>query len=116
MMRALLVLALIALSCAAPLKTSVAPFRAPENLPNRKIWGLIVAVDVIDTPEQSNRIFGTDLEAAGLLPVHLIVSNKGSEEYVVDASQVFGAAKGEYFPAYTLSQAAQLVRESSIGT
>ena len=117
MMRLLLVFAFTLISCAAPLRTSVAPFRSPETLPNNmKVWDLIVGVDVIDTPEKSNRIFGTDLATAGLLPVHLIVSNKGSEEYVVDASQVFGIAKGEYFPAYTLSQAAQLVRDSSIGT
>lgn len=112
-----LAFALILFSCAAPLKTSVAPFRLPESLPNNaKVWDLTVAVDVIDTPEESNRIFGTDLAAAGLLPMHLIVSNKGREEYAVDASQVFGAANGKYFPAYTLSQAAQLVRDSSIGT
>jgi hypothetical protein len=117
MMRLLAFLALIAFSCAAPLKTSVAPFRLPETLPNNaKVWDLVVGVDVIDTTDESNRIFGTDLKEAGILPVHLIVSNKGSEEYVVDASQVFGAAGGEYFPAYTLSQAAEVVRESSIGT
>ena len=80
MMRLLLVFAFTLISCAAPLKTSIAPFRPPENLPNRRVWDLVVAVDVIDTPEQSNRIFGTDLAAAGLLPVHLIVSNKGNEE------------------------------------
>lgn len=103
--------------CAAPLRTSVAPFRPPESLPNsKKVWNLVVAADVIDTPEKSARIFGTDLAAAGILPVHLIVSNKGSEEYEVDASQIFGVAQGEYYPAYNLTQAAQRVRESSIGT
>jgi hypothetical protein len=117
MMRLSVIFAFIFFPCAAPLKTSVAPFRPPETLPsNAKVWDLIVGVDVIDTTEKSNRIFGTDLPDAGILPVHLIVSNKGSEEYVVDASQVFGVAGGEYFPAYTLGQAAQVVRESSIGT
>jgi hypothetical protein len=70
----------------------------------------------LDTPEKSSRVFGTDLAAADILPVHLIVSNKGSQEYEVDASQIFGIAAGEYYPAFNLSQAAQRVRESSIGT
>lgn len=105
------------MGCAAPLRMSVAPFSPPETLPNKqKVWGLVIAADLIDTPAKSERIFGTDLSATGVLPVHLIVSNTGSEEFVVDASQVYGVASGEYFPAYNLSQAARLVRESSIGT
>lgn len=112
-----LLLFAVTIGCAPPLRTSVAPFRPPESLPNsKKVWDLVVAADVIDTPEKSTRIFGTDLAAAEILPVHLIVSNKGSEEYEVDAAQIFGVSKGEYYPAYNLSQAAQRVRESSIGT
>jgi hypothetical protein len=112
-----LIFVLSIVSCAAPLRTSVAPFRPPETLPNNKrVWDLIVAADVIDTPEKSNRIFGTDLAAAGLLPVHLIVANRGTEEFEIDSAQVFGVYGEEFFPAYTLSQAARLVRESSIGT
>lgn len=113
----LTILLLAIVGCAAPLRTSVAPFRPPESLPNSKrVWDLVVAAEVIDTSEKSTRIFGTDLAAAGILPVHLIVSNKGSEEYVINAAQVFAVAQGEYYPAYNLSQAAQRVRESSIGT
>ena len=103
--------------CAAPLKTSVAPFRAPETLPNVKTaWDLVIAADAIDTPEKSARVFGTDLGEAGILPVHLIVSNKGSQEYEINAAQIFAVSQGEYYPAFNLSQAAQRVRESSIGT
>jgi hypothetical protein len=83
-----LILALSTISCAGPLRTAVAPFQPPETLANHeKVWDLIVAADVIDTPEKSNRIFGTDLAAAGLLPVHLIVSNKGNEEFELDSAQ-----------------------------
>ena len=74
-------------------------------------------MDLLDTPEKSSRVFGTDLKAADILPVHLIVSNNGSQEYEIDASQIFALAdSGEYYPALNLSQAAQRVRESSIGT
>jgi hypothetical protein len=112
-----LVLIVFLASCAAPLRTSVAPFRAPESLPNStRVWDLVVAADVLDTVEKSSRVFGTDLGTANILPVHLIVSNKGPQEYEIDASQIFGIAGGEYYPAFNLSQAAQRVRESSIGT
>jgi outer membrane lipoprotein SlyB len=104
-------------SCAQPLRSSVAPFRPPETLPNaRQVGTLVIAADPIDTPQKSTRIFGTDLAAAGILPVHLIVSNKGTQEYEIDAAQIFGVAGGEYFPAYNLDQASRRVRESSIGT
>jgi len=103
--------------CAAPLRTSVAPFRPPESMPNAKTVGsLVVAADIIDTEDKSKRIFGTNLAAADILPIHLLVSNKGTDEFEIDSSQIFAVSQGEYFPAYTLSQAALRVRESSIGT
>lgn len=103
--------------CAAPLRTSVAPFRPPERLANaQRLWDLVVAADVLDTPEKSSRVFGTDLAAADIFPVHLVVENKGSKEYEVDAAQIFGVAGDEYYPAFNLTQAAKRVRESSIGT
>ncbi|GIX46089.1 MAG: hypothetical protein KatS3mg131_0300 [Candidatus Tectimicrobiota bacterium] len=103
--------------CAAPLRTSVAPFRPPTQLPNaQKIGNLVVAAEVLDTPEKSKRVFGTDLAAAGILPVQLVVENRGNQEYEIDAAQIFGVVAGEYYPAFNLSQAAQRVRESSIGT
>ena len=117
MLRRLAIMAFLVIGCAAPLRSSVAPFRPPESMPNAiRAWDLIIAADVLDTPEKSARVFGTDLAAADILPVHLIVSNKGSQEFVIDASQIFGVASGEYYPAFNLSQAAQRVRESSIGT
>lgn len=103
--------------CAPPLRTSIAPFRPPEAFSNAKtVWDLVIAADVLDTPEKSSRVFGTDLASARILPVHLLVSNKGSQEFEIDAAQIFGIAGEEFFPAYTLTQAAVRVRESSIGT
>jgi hypothetical protein len=86
-------------------------------MPNaRKVWDLVIAADVLDTPEKSQQVFGTDLAAADILPIHLIVSNKGNQEFEMDASQIFGVAGDEYFPAFNLTQAAERVRGSSIGT
>ncbi len=119
MKRFLLLLTLIGLvlGCATPLRTSVAPFRPPETFANsRKVWELVIAANPLDTPDKSIRIFGTDLATADILPVQLIVLNKGTAEYEVDASQIFGSFNGEFYPAFNLTQAAQRVRESSIGT
>lgn len=113
-----IVLLLLGIGCAAPLKTTVAPFRLPETYPSFvRIEGLELAVDPIDTEEHSTRIFGTDLRSADVLPIHLIIKNSGSHEFEINAAQLFGiSAGGEFAGAYTLHQATQRVRESSIGT
>lgn len=109
---------LIGAGCAAPLRTTVAPFRPPESYPSStQIEGLVLAVDPVDTEEHSTRIFGTDLRSAEILPLHLIVRNTGSHEFEINAAQIFGITTGgEFAGAYTLQQASQQVRESSIGT
>lgn len=111
-------LLLIGTGCAAPLRTTVAPFRLPESYPSSiQIEGLALAVDPIDTEEQSTRSFGTDLRIADVLPLHLIARNSGSHEFEINAAQIFGITTGgEFAGAYTLHQASQQVRDSSIGT
>ncbi|MBZ0169913.1 hypothetical protein MELA_01044 [Candidatus Methylomirabilis lanthanidiphila] len=109
---------LIGAGCAAPLRTTVTPFRPPESYPSStRIEGLVLAVDPVDTEEHSTRVFGTDLRTAEVLPLHLIARNTGSHEFEINAAQIFGmTAGGEFAGAYTLHQASQRVRESSIGT
>ena len=104
--------------CSSPLKTSVAAFRTPSSYHSFVRWeGLELAIDPIDTPEKSEDIFGTDMWDAAILPLHLIVRNSGSHEFEINSAQVFGiAASGEMANAYTLQQASDRVRASSIGT
>lgn len=111
-------LLLIGAGCAAPLRTTVAPFRTPESYPSStQIEGLVLAIDPVDTEEHSTRIFGTDLRTADVLPLHLIVRNAWTHEFEINAAQIFGITTGgEFAGAYTLHQASQRVRESSIGT
>jgi hypothetical protein len=94
----------------------VAPFRPPNQLPHVTLWGLTIAADVLDTYEKLKPVFGTDLAVADILPVHLIVENRGNEEYEIDAAQIFAIAGGSYYPAFNLNQAAIRVMESSIGS
>lgn len=105
-------------ACSQPLKTSVAVFRPPSSYPSYVQWeGLELAIDPIDTPDKSEAVFGTDLWDASVLPLHLIVRNSGSHEFEIAATQMFGVtASGEMAGAYTLQQATDRVRESSIGT
>lgn len=107
---------LFLVGCAAPLRTSVAPFHLPNQIPHKRIWQLTIATEVLDTQGKSESVFGTDLSVANILPVHLIVENTGNGEYEIDASQIFAIVEDMYYPAFNLDQAAKLVRESSIGT
>lgn len=113
----LLLLLPYVVACAAPLRSGVAPFMPPDRLPNvQVVWQLAIAAYPLDTEAKSSRAFGTDLRAADILPIQLIAENKGGHEYEIDAAQIFGVRGTELYPAFTLSQAATRVRESSIGT
>ena len=108
---------LLCAACAAPLKTRPTPFADPGTLPHVEINGLVVGIEVLDTPERSNQAFGTDLGVAGVLPVRLIAKNAGSHEFEVDSRQVFGVVTdGQFLQAYDLDQATGEIRGSSIGT
>lgn len=105
-------------ACSAPLKTSVAPLRMPASYSSFVQWeGLELAIDPIDTPEKSQAIFGTDMWDATVLPLHLIARNVGTHEFEIASPQIFGVTPaGELANAYTLQQATDRIRESSIGT
>ncbi len=103
--------------CASPLNTDTVSFLVPSSHENHKnIEGLHVAVVPVDTKEKSDETFGTDLKAAGILPIHLIVQNDGTKEFEINHEQIFGVANDVYTVAYTLNKAANHVRSSSIGT
>ncbi|MFN3533178.1 MAG: hypothetical protein ACK41Q_11815 [Candidatus Brocadia sp.] len=104
--------------CAAPLKTDTVTFNSPSSYQNKQeIEGLLIAVVPIDSLEKSKEIFGTDLKAADVLPVHLIVQNSGKKEFEINHRQIFGiTADGKYTVAYSLNKTAEHVRRSSIGS
>lgn len=108
----------LASACSPPLKTSVAPLRLPSSYHSFVQWeGLELAIDPIDTSDKSQAIFGTDMWDATVLPLHLIARNVGTHEFEIASAQIFGVTgSGELANAYTLQQATDRVRESSIGT
>lgn len=108
----------ILISCASPLKTDTVTFLPPSSYPNfQTINGLqIVAIPIV-SKMKLKEIFGTDLNAANILPIHLIVQNNGKNEFEINSQQIFGISPtGEYTVAYNLNKAAEHVRSSSIGT
>lgn len=111
-------LVLLLSGCAATMQVDTVSFAPPTSLPNCKaIEGLDIALMPIDTLEKSKEIFGTDLKAANVLPIHLIVHNRGTKEFEINHTQIFGVtADGQFTVAYTLNRAAERIRGSSIGT
>lgn len=105
-------------SCAAPLRTNTAAFKIPASYQDYKeIDDLDIALVPIDTIDRSNEIFGTDMKAAGILPIQVIIQNKGNKEFEIKSNQIYGITSDqEYTAAYSLNKAAEHVRSSSIGT
>jgi hypothetical protein len=113
-----LLITFILSGCAAPLRTDTVSFNSPSAYQNKQeIDGLQIAVVPIDSLERSKEFFGTDLKAADILPVHLIVQNSGEKEFEINHQQIFGVTPdGKYTVAYSLNKTAEHVRRSSIGS
>jgi len=105
--RIAIIVALVA-SCAAPLKTDTVSFLPPSTYPNAKtLNGLEIAIHPVADETECRRVFGTDLKVARLLPIQIIVHNKGSNEYEIDSDQVFGIEpSGAMTVAYSFAGAA----------
>lgn len=107
----------LCLSCASPLHVEDVAFRTPNSYSNYKtIDGLDIAINPITSKSRLKEFFGTDLKEAGILPVQLIVENKGGNEIEINYRQVFAISNDNtYRVAQTLSTTAKNARKSSIG-
>ena len=101
----------------ATFKANVTSFRSPADYPNHvNLSGLIIACEVLNTPEASKRQFNVDLNAIGVLPVRLIVKNDSQSEIEIDRSQIFGIlSDGSMYNTYALHQSIDRIRSSEIG-
>jgi len=50
--------------------------------------GITIAIDEIKRPERAQRYFGADLIKAGILPVHIVISNHGKHRVAVKPSDI----------------------------
>lgn len=104
-------------ACAKPLQVEDATFKPPEAYSgHERVDGLVVAINPIYSKTELENKFGTDLTKANILPVQLVVSNKGNKEVEINHKQIFAVSgDGTYRVAHTLDTTAQNVRKSSIG-
>ena len=113
-----LIIILFIFGCSAPLKTDTVSFKLPSSYVNHKsVDGLRIAVIPVDSLEESEETFGTDLKTANILPVHLVIQNSSNKEFEVNHQQIFAINPNEELTvAYNLNKTAEHVRSSSIGT
>lgn len=105
-------------ACGKPMNVEDVSFLPPSSIPgNQCIDGMEIAIVPIDSIQEQEEIFKTDLKEAHVLPVQIIVQNKGNKEFEINHQQMFGILPdGRYQVAFTLNNAATKIRQSSIGT
>ncbi len=101
----------------ATFQANVTSFRPPTDYANHvNLNGLVIACEVLGSPELSKRQFNVDLNAIGVLPVRLIVKNDSQTEAEIDRSQIFGVlSDGSLYNTYALHQSINKIRGSEIG-
>ena len=115
----LLLLAIVALlaGCAGP-RLDVAPM--PQRDADLYPWaerqaGIVVAVDEILEPARVKQYFGADLLAQGILPVSVIVSNRGDGRITVGPADVLLVQGREVIDPLPITQVVNVVeREGGI--
>ena len=65
------------------------PFRAPESYANhREVAGAVIAAQAFADPKEAEEAFGFDMLGAGLLPVQLVIDNKGPHPLALVADKI----------------------------
>jgi hypothetical protein len=94
-----------------------AAFKAPSQYQNRfEFLGFTIAfVPVLDA-QSSRDQFNVDFGGSPVIPVRVIIQNRGNREILLDAKQVFGVTpEGDFYQSYDLDQSTRIVRRSEIG-
>lgn len=100
----------------ATFEEKVTPIRTPEDYYwHTEAGEVVIACEILKSAEQSKAQFNVDLNKKGILPVKLIVKNKGKEGVEIDRSQIFGVLNdGSMFNAYALHQSIERVEQGEI--
>lgn len=89
-----LVLTLIA-SCAATYTEKPLPFRLPETYGNsQQFGGAVIGARAYTDAREAKVNFGFDVISAGMLPVEIVIDNRGPHPLEINGSQTFLADKG----------------------
>lgn len=102
--------------CGPSFQSNITPIRPPSSYPaSHQQDGLQIGFDVLSPAEQVEH-FGVDMTNADVVPLRVVVRNDGTEEFYVQAEQIFGkTANGDLYPAYRLDQSVARVRQSELG-
>lgn len=85
-----LMLPMFALSGCTAYKSQYVSFRPPEGYPNHKIVdGVSLGAEAYVDPELAENAFGFDIKGAGLLPVQLVIDNRGGTGLEIMPAQTF---------------------------
>ncbi|MCK4859816.1 MAG: hypothetical protein KAS87_04580 [Candidatus Omnitrophica bacterium] len=98
----------------ATFEDRVTPIRPPSDYyVHSDIDGVIIGVEVLNTPEQSKAQFNVDLTKMGILPVKLIVKNNSGQNVEIDRTQIFGVRNdGSMLNTYALHQSIEKIKRS----
>lgn len=110
----LLVLLLVLSGCAS-YQSRYTPFRPPEAYPNHsEVAGVSLGCQAYPDRRQAKRAFGFDIRKAGLLPVQLVLLNRGGQTVEIDNSQTFLVdEEGNLWPVVPNSVAFQRMEQFS---
>lgn len=109
-------IALLIVGCSPGFQSNITPIRSPTAYPaSHEQDGLQIGFDLL-SPAQQKEHFGVDMTDADVVPIRVVVRNDATQEYYIQAEQVFGrTANGDLYPGYRLDQSVERIRQSELG-
>jgi hypothetical protein len=84
------VMVLLLVACAESYTAKPLPFRLPEAYPNsQQAGGAVIGVRSYTDAREARENFGFDIIAAGMLPVEIVIDNKGPHPLEINGGQTF---------------------------
>lgn len=110
-----LVFLLPVLGACTPYESREVPFKPPTAFANMQtVAGAQVAAQAYADPAVAKKAFGFDIRAAGLMPVQVVIDNRGTQGLMIVPGQTFLIdAKGNYWNLLDSRTAYERVEKSS---
>ncbi|HEX9022109.1 MAG TPA: hypothetical protein VF903_12715 [Nitrospirota bacterium] len=87
---AIVILAAGATACSTAYVTKPLPFKLPSAYPNsQEAWGAVIGARAYSDPKEAKENFGFDIIAAGMLPVEVVIDNRGPHPLEINGTQTF---------------------------
>ena len=101
--------------CAGSYKSQEIPFRPPSAYTSMKVVaGAQIAAQAYADAAEAKKMFGFDIQKAGLLPVQVVIDNAGDESLEINPDQTFLVdAGGNYWNLLDNRTAYRRVSDSS---